>query len=95
MAGAILITDGVVADVPANAAALGFTAPVHSFITGEEGERDRRIVLNRAPRFAILDEPQSLDFRVVDSELPTVRRHRAPEDRRRRGDSDRVAVART
>jgi hypothetical protein len=70
MAGAILITDGVVADVPANAAALGFTAPVHSFITGEEDERDRRIVLNRAPRFAILDEPQSLDFRVVDSALP-------------------------
>jgi len=69
MAGAIFITDGIVADVPANPSALGFNAPVHALITGEEGERDRRILLNRAPRFAILDEPQSLDYRIVDPEL--------------------------
>jgi hypothetical protein len=65
MAGAFFITDGVVADVPADAAALGFNAPLHALITGEEGEHDRRIVLDRAPRFAILDEPQSLSFRVL------------------------------
>jgi len=69
MAGAIFVTDGIVADVPATAEALGFGAPVHALITGEPGERDRRIVLDRAPRFAILDEPQSLDFRVLDPEL--------------------------
>ena len=69
MAGAIFVTDGIVADVPENAASLGFTAPVHALITGEEGERDRRIVLDRAPRFAILGEPQSLEFRVLDPEL--------------------------
>ncbi len=69
MAGAIFVTDGIVADVPATAEALGLGAPVHALITGEPGERDRRIVLDRAPRFAILDEPQSLDFRVLDPEL--------------------------
>ena len=39
-------------------------------ITGEEGEHDRRIVLDRAPRFAILDEPQSIQYRVLDTDLP-------------------------
>jgi hypothetical protein len=70
LAGAIFVTDGVVADVPQDAAALGFNAPVHALISGEEGESDRRIVLRRAPRFAILDEPQSLEFEVLDTDLP-------------------------
>ena len=69
MAGAIFVTDGIVMDVPEDVASLGFNAPVHALITGEEGERDRRIVLDRAPRFAILDQPQSLAYRVLDPEL--------------------------
>ena len=70
IAGAILVTDGIVADVPEDPAALGFNAPIHALITGEEGEHDRRIVLDRAPRFAILDEPQSIEYRVLDTDLP-------------------------
>jgi hypothetical protein len=70
IAGAVLVTDGLVADVPQDPAALGFDAPVHALITGHEGEHDRRIVLSRAPRFAILDEPQTLEYRVVDTDLP-------------------------
>ena len=49
--GAILITDGVVHDIPAEAAQLGFRAPLHAFVTGRAGERDRRIELVEAPRF--------------------------------------------
>jgi hypothetical protein len=69
MAGAIFVTDGIVADVPADAASLGFNAPLHALITGAEDEKDRRVVLDRAPRFAILDEPQSLTYRVLDTDL--------------------------
>ena len=69
IAGAILVTDGIVADVPENPASLGFNAPIHSLITGEESEHDRRIALDRAPRFAILGEPQSIQYRVIDSDL--------------------------
>jgi hypothetical protein len=69
IAGAVLVTDGIVEDVPENPAALGFNAPIHALITGEESERDRRIVLDRAPRFAILDEPQTMEFRVLDPDL--------------------------
>jgi hypothetical protein len=52
--GAILITDGVVDDVPEQAAALGFRAPVHALVTGYAGERDRRIALIDTPRFGIV-----------------------------------------
>jgi hypothetical protein len=69
IAGGILVTDGIVSDVPENPAALGFNAPIHSLITGEEGEHDRRIALDRAPRFAILGEPQTLQYRVLDPDL--------------------------
>ncbi len=69
IAGALLVTDGIVADVPETAASLGFNAPLHALITGEEGEHDRRIVLDRAPRFAILGEPQSIQYRVLDPDL--------------------------
>ena len=74
MSGAFLITDGIVADVPENPASLGFTAPLHALVTGEANERDRRVVLDRAPRFAILDEPQSLTYRIVDSDGDAARR---------------------
>jgi hypothetical protein len=70
VAGAVFITDGIVADVPQDAENLGFSAPVHALVTGHEDERDRRIVLDRAPRFAILDQPQSLAYRVLDTDLP-------------------------
>ena len=43
-------------------------------ITGQEGEHDRRIVLDRAPRFAILGEPQSIHYRVLDPDLAPGRR---------------------
>jgi hypothetical protein len=51
VAGAIMITDGRVHDVPPDVSALGFSAPVHALITGSKNERDRRIALVAAPRF--------------------------------------------
>jgi hypothetical protein len=66
VAGAIFITDGRVHDVPAEAAALGFAAPVHALITGHKNERDRRVVLVNAPRFGIVGQAQTITFRVED-----------------------------
>ncbi len=66
IAGAILITDGRVHDVPADAAALGFPAPVHGLITGHANERDRRVVLVTAPRFGIVGQTQTITFKVED-----------------------------
>jgi hypothetical protein len=66
VAGAFLITDGRVHDIPANAAALGFQAPVHALITGRKGERDRRIAISAAPRFGIVGQPQTITYRLDD-----------------------------
>src|SRR5882672_3503465 len=66
VAGAVFITDGRVHDVPADAAQLGFSAPVHALITGRPGERDRRIQLVTAPRFGIVGQSQTVVLRVED-----------------------------
>jgi hypothetical protein len=65
-AGVIMITDGRVHDVPADAASLGFSAPVHALITGHQDERDRRVALITAPRFGIVGQPQTITYRVKD-----------------------------
>ncbi|MGE5157332.1 MAG: hypothetical protein ACM3OF_04205 [Gemmatimonas sp.] len=66
VAGAFLITDGRVHDIPPNANALGFHAPIHALITGAKNERDRRIAIAAAPRFGIVGQPQTITFRLDD-----------------------------
>ncbi len=80
VAGAFLITDGRVHDIPANAAALGFHAPVHALVTGRSNERDRRIAIVAAPRFGIVGQPQTITYRLDDQGVS--------------GDSARVTVRR-
>ncbi len=66
VAGAFLITDGRVHDIPANAAAFGFSAPVHALITGRKDERDRRVAVTAAPRFGIVGQNQTITYRLDD-----------------------------
>ena len=66
VAGAIMITDGRVHDVPAQASALGFAAPLHALITGHRNEIDRRVVLTETPRFGIVGQSQTVGFRIED-----------------------------
>src|ERR1700728_3334250 len=66
VAGAFLITDGRVHDIPANATALGFQAPLHALITGRKDERDRRIAIAAAPRFGIVGQVQTITYRLDD-----------------------------
>jgi len=64
--GAVLITDGQVHDIPEKAASLGFNAPVHSLITGSADEKDRRLVLHKAPRFGLVGSEQLVSVRIED-----------------------------
>jgi hypothetical protein len=81
IAGAILITDGQVHDVPGRVEQLGFDAPVHALLTGEEGEFDRRLVVHNAPRFGIVGEEQPITFRVEDVGGDPARARNPAEDR--------------
>jgi hypothetical protein len=63
VAGAVVITDGQVHDVPL---APNMPAPLHVLLTGREQDWDRRLVVKNAPAFAILDEEVMLTLRIED-----------------------------
>lgn len=66
VAGAILVTDGQVHDAPATLpeGAPGF--PVHTLLTGEPGQSDRRLVIEQAPDFGLVGRPVEVTVKVVD-----------------------------
>src|SRR5262252_835356 len=66
VAGAFMITDGRVHDIPPGVSALGFQAPLHALITGRKDERDRRIAISAAPRFGIVGQTQTVTYRLDD-----------------------------
>lgn len=66
ISGVIMITDGQVHDVPANAKGLGFDAPVHALLTGTEGEFDRRIEVLQAPKYGIVGTDRTVELRVIE-----------------------------
>ncbi|NIX76228.1 hypothetical protein [Microvirga terricola] len=79
LVGVILVTDGVVHDIPSSADSLGFKAPIHALITGRPDERDRQIKLLEAPRFGIVGKDQTIRAEVMErggtgSALVTIRR---------------------
>ncbi len=66
IAGAIMITDGQVHDVPAPDD-FEFDAPLHALLSGSEGEIDRRIELVNAPKFGVVGETLEFSFKIVDT----------------------------
>lgn len=63
VAGAILVTDGQIHDIPL---APQMPAPLHMLLTGEETDWDRRLIVRNAPPFAILGEEVTLTLHVED-----------------------------
>lgn len=77
LSGVILVTDGVVQDIPKNIEQLEIRAPLHTFVTGDNNEHDRRIELVESPRFGIVGKQQIIRARVIDN----------------RNDKDRVKIS--
>ena len=65
IAGAILITDGEVHDAPP-ADKLAIHAPIHAVIAGRRDEKDRKLTIVNAARFAIVGQTASMVVRVDD-----------------------------
>jgi hypothetical protein len=79
LAGVVMLTDGVVHDIPASVAALGLKGPLHVLVTGHPDERDRQIKLIEAPRFGIVGRDLTIRAEVMErggtgSATVTVRR---------------------
>ena len=76
LAGAILITDGQVHDVPSDPGAASLPRPLHVLLTGDRHEMDRRLAIGRAPGYGIVGKPVTIAYRVEDR--PTARARSAP-----------------
>jgi hypothetical protein len=67
LAGAIAITDGEVHDVPAQAP---IKAPFHALIVDQKNERDRKLTVVSATRYAIVGQKADVTLRVDDFGSP-------------------------
>jgi hypothetical protein len=70
LGGIIMVTDGVVHDIPPSLAAAGLKAPLHALVTGHAGERDRRMVLVEAPRFGLIGKDITFTVKVEEANGP-------------------------
>ncbi|MDS9467530.1 hypothetical protein RGQ15_08070 [Paracoccus sp. MBLB3053] len=64
VAGIIAVTDGLGHDapmVPADA-----PAPVHMLLTGRSADWDRRLVIEEAPAYGLIDQPVTIRLRIED-----------------------------
>lgn len=66
-AGTLMVTDGQVHDAPPPNAVLRFKGPLHTLITGNKSDLDRRIVIDQAPRFGIVGSSQTIQYHVEQS----------------------------
>ncbi|MBM3574318.1 MAG: hypothetical protein FJX39_01195 [Alphaproteobacteria bacterium] len=67
LSGIILLTDGVIQDIPKHIEQLEIAAPLHAFVTGNADEYDRRIELVESPRFGIVGKQQIIRARIIDT----------------------------
>ena len=67
-AGTVLITDGQVHDVPADRASVA--GPLHVLLTGRRDEKDRRLTVEKAPSYGLVDKEVTLSYRIDDRPAP-------------------------
>jgi hypothetical protein len=70
VAGAIAITDGEVHDAPTNGKR-ALNAPLQVLIAGQHDERDRKLAISAASRFAIVGQYADITLRVDDFGAPS------------------------
>ena len=68
IAATIVVTDGQVHDAPAAQSGVWTAGPVHALITGARGERDRRLIVETAPRYGLVGAELALRVRVEDGD---------------------------
>ncbi len=66
LAAIIAVTDGQIHDVERAEAVLPPDVPFHVLLTGRPDENDRSLVIEEAPSFAVVGEPQELKLHVVE-----------------------------
>jgi hypothetical protein len=70
LAGTIMISDGLVHDVPNPETYGAKQAPLHILLTGEQNERDRRVRIERAPDYGLVGEQAMVRIMAEDAGAP-------------------------
>jgi len=66
IAGAVVVTDGQAHDAALAGALKDMDAPVHVLLTGEPGEVDRRLIIDKAPAYGLVGKEATIAYRVED-----------------------------
>lgn len=66
-AGAVLLTDGQIHDIPQRPEELKHFGPVHILLTGDHDEKDRQLVIIEAPAYGIVGQDVTVRYRIEDS----------------------------
>ncbi len=69
VAGVIVVSDGQVHDAPPAASALA-PWPVHALIAGRPGEIDRRLIVDQAPTYGLVDDELEIAVTIEDAGAP-------------------------
>ncbi|MBK8173873.1 MAG: hypothetical protein IPK66_00795 [Rhodospirillales bacterium] len=70
LAGVLILSDGQVHDVPPPGSAPWLTAPVHLLVAGKRDEHDRRVVIEQAPAYGLVDERVTVSYRIEEAGTP-------------------------
>lgn len=65
LAGALLLTDGIVRERP-DAALLPADRPLHLLAAGDPNVRDRRLIVTRVPPYSVVGRPATISLRIDD-----------------------------
>lgn len=68
--GTFLVTDGQIHDAPGNDVKSPVPGPIHTLLTGARNERDRRLVVENAPRFGLVGKSVEIEVLVRDHNGP-------------------------
>ena len=72
IAGAVMITDGQIHDIPRDTKDAQKLGPIHAMIVGGDDEIDRNIEIQSAPSFSIIDQKVEMRVQVNDPTAKTV-----------------------
>jgi len=70
LAGAILLTDGQIHDLPSADEDIALAAPVHVLLSGSPNERDRRLAIEQAPAFGLVGRDVTVSYAVRETAPP-------------------------
>lgn len=72
IAGAIVISDGQIHDIPSDPSSLESFGPVHALIVGSEDDMDRRIEITSAPSYGIVGDTAQLKVMLTAEDAATL-----------------------